>query len=322
MIFKKLVKYIKKELDLNREYYNALKQGHNKPGSYELKESSADPSFTGDNHSGTPVPAKTLSSIDKERIMVQRMTAQDVLQFTNMPYNLNCPLEKHLEPNAHAAAYMDLTRENISIATAELQKLNVVIDFAKKKIPIIPNWARIDISRIAFGKYNQSYGYTHLICTPLTYTGKISKIPLSLYFVSKRAQSGLGYEVNGEIKYYANGEIASARVNCWNRRSWEMAADGWQYVFYDNDGDLTMREILSTIRPDAYGGPSSIYKCPQLIEEEHQREQDYKTYEWLQKNLPDICPKSASAFRTMKTRNSKNYQKIVDEAKKSGYTIN
>lgn len=262
-----------------------------------------------------------LSYAEKERILVQRITARDMLQFTDMPYNLNCPIKKHIEPNSHALAYMDLIPENIAVAKAELQKLNVVIDCVRDKMPIIPKWARIDISRIAFQNYDQMYGYTHLICTPLTFTGKTQKIPLSLSFVSSRTQSGLGYEVNGEIRYFSSGKIASATVNCWYRHSWEKSSDGWQYILYEDNGNLSMHEILSTVKPDQYGRPSPIYKCPELLEEEQLREQDYIAYDWIQKNLPELCPKSASAFRGMKTKNSKNYQRIVEEAKKLGYII-
>lgn len=261
---------------------------------------------------------EALSYGDKERIMVERMTAQDMLQFTDMPYNLNCGLQKVNDPKSHAYAYMELNGSNIDIAKLELQKLNIVIDYAKKIIPAIPKWARIDTDKIAFYNYSSSYGYSKLICTPYTFTGKISKFPLSLLFISFQPKDSLGYSVNGEIKYFADGKIASATVNCWHRKSWEQAGDGWQYFFYDNDGNLTMREILSTVKPDKYGMPGPIYKCPALLQEEKEREKKQKEYDWLQKNLPDLCPKSLSGYTRMKNANSKNYQKIVEAARQLG----
>lgn len=59
----------------------------------------------------------------------------------------------------------------------------------------------------------------------------------------------------------------------------------------------------------------------QMIETEFQRGKDSRTFLWLQTNLPDICPKSLSGFRRMKSQNTKNYQKIVEAAAERGYRI-
>lgn len=270
----------------------------------------------------TPKEAKSdLTYADKERILVERMTEEDVRQFTAMPYDLNCPLHKFNKPGAHAFAYMDLTQKNICVAKSELEKLNVVIDYAREKIPLIPKWARINVKEIAFYNYSESFGYTRLMCLPYTYSGKIERFPLKLFFISFLSRDSIGVEVNGEIKYSVDGRIAHATVNCWNRSSWERPSGGWQYVFYDNNGDLTLREILSTIRSDEYGRPAPIYKCPELLEEERQKEQDKLTLQWLQENLPSIAPKSLSGFRRMRTTNSKNYQKLVEKARKLGKNL-
>lgn len=266
---------------------------------------------------------KPLTYDDKERIMVERMKAEDMLQFTAMPYNLNCPLKKRTGPKVHAEAYMDLTDENISIAKIELQKINAVIDNIRKVIPSIPKWARIDINKIAFYEYSDhdEFGHSSLICTPYTYTGGISRYPLILFFVSVEPKNSIGYSVNGRIKYTADGKIFHATVNCWYRRSWERPREGWLYVLHNKTENLAIYQILSTTNLDKYGQPGPVYKCPELIEEERQREEDYRTYNWLKENLPDLCPKSASAFRTMKTKNTKNYQIIVTKAKDMGYII-
>lgn len=44
-------------------------------------------------------------------------------------------------------------------------------------------------------------------------------------------------------------------------------------------------------------------------------------YYWIYENLPDLAPKSLSGYTRMKNSNSKNYQKIVEEAKKIGHKI-
>lgn len=59
----------------------------------------------------------------------------------------------------------------------------------------------------------------------------------------------------------------------------------------------------------------------QMLENAKMKWHDTKTFQWLQKNLPAISPKSLSGFRRMRTANSKNYQKIVEEARKLGKEI-
>jgi len=56
-----------------------------------------------------------------------------------------------------------------------------------------------------------------------------------------------------------------------------------------------------------------------MIETEAMRGTTKREYQWVLDNLPDICPKSLSGFQRMKKQNTKNYQKIVAEAKKHGF---
>ena len=58
-----------------------------------------------------------------------------------------------------------------------------------------------------------------------------------------------------------------------------------------------------------------------MIEREYQRGISKRHYKWIQKNLPDLCPKSISGYTRMKNSNSKNFQKIVAAAKDLGYNI-
>ena len=58
-----------------------------------------------------------------------------------------------------------------------------------------------------------------------------------------------------------------------------------------------------------------------MIEFEVQRGINKRDYKWIQDNLPEICPKSYSGYMRMKKSNTKNYQKIVAEAKRLGRII-
>lgn len=58
-----------------------------------------------------------------------------------------------------------------------------------------------------------------------------------------------------------------------------------------------------------------------MIENAKMKRKDMQTLHWLQENLPSIAPKSLSGFRRMRTMNSKNYQKLVEEARRLGVEI-
>lgn len=58
-----------------------------------------------------------------------------------------------------------------------------------------------------------------------------------------------------------------------------------------------------------------------MIKRAKMKKTDTETLQWLQENLPSIAPKSLSGFRRMRTTNSKNYQKLVEEARKLGKEI-
>ena len=58
-----------------------------------------------------------------------------------------------------------------------------------------------------------------------------------------------------------------------------------------------------------------------MIEAEAKRGEEKRIYQWIHDNLPDLCPKSYSGYRRMKTQNTKNYQKIQCAAKELGKII-
>ena len=56
----------------------------------------------------------------------------------------------------------------------------------------------------------------------------------------------------------------------------------------------------------------------QMIAFEAFRGEEKRTYKWLQQNLPDLCPKSYSGYRRMKTQNTRNFQRLQAAAKALG----
>lgn len=62
-------------------------------------------------------------------------------------------------------------------------------------------------------------------------------------------------------------------------------------------------------------------KWAQVIEDEIQRCIDKRNFEWCQKNLPEMCPKSLQGYRRMRNLNSKNFIKLKNAAKTKGQDL-
>ncbi len=265
-----------------------------------------------------PEPEK-LSYADKERIMVERIQQGDMAQFTDIPYDLTGTIHKFTGENTHPFAYMNLNQRNIAVAKEHIDLLNEIIDRHRADIPLLEKKYYIATNKIAFSEVSKAYGYSKLICWPYTFTGKVSKFPLELLFMTDLSKKS--YSANGTIRYGADGEIKSATANIWYKPRESEPGTGWLFSFTKVNDTLELERAKSTLAPDKYGQVTDVYKNQSVILEEQQREADYKIYAWLEKNLPELCPKSSSAFRTMKKKNSKSYQKIVEEAAKLGKEI-
>lgn len=260
------------------------------------------------------IEPKGLSTVEKETIMVERVTTEDMKQFSAIPYDLNEPIKKYIQEGAHPFAYIDLNRENQRIAKSHIRHLGEIINRHRSKIPLLAENVYIDENQIAFSQYSDSYGYTRLMCTPYTFAGNISKNPLTLNFMSR-------LDVNssitlGEILYGADGKIQKARVNIWEKH-----ITGWGFYFTSANDILILEQVQTTLRPDEYGGMTAVYKDKTLIEYEKERDNDRQDFQWLQQQLPALCPKSLSGFRKMKSSNSKNYQKLVQAAAEKGKSL-
>jgi len=259
---------------------------------------------------------RPLTYNEKEQIMVERVTTEDMLQFTKMPYNLNCPVHKFIGKKAHPFAYMNLDTYNQKVAKEHLMKLERMIDEIRPEIPLLKSDYYIDVRKVAFRQYDKRYGYSRLMCTPHTFTGKISKIPLTLLFMSHL--NIRSYYFIGELKYNKDGEILTAHVSISREKVAYSGATFWEFIFTTVDGEFLLEQAKTSLNPDKHGLPCAVYKDQSLIRMEQEREDDMQNFLWLQRNLPSLCPKSLSGFRRMRTTNSKNYQKLVSEAAKLG----
>lgn len=201
---------------------------------------------------------KKLSTVEKERIMVQRIIEEDMLQFPDIPYQLNSPIHKQMAENGNPFAYIDLNEYNQSVAKRDLKMVNRLIVDAQKYIKLLSGDFSIRIERIAFKQYSPDYGYTKIICTPYTFTGKVSKYPIYLSFMSK--MNTRTYSVSGELYYEKDGHISKGTVNIWREQVAYSGGTGWLFKLKEVDKKLTIIEAKTNLRPDKYGQPAVVYK--------------------------------------------------------------
>lgn len=247
---------------------------------------------------------KKLTYAEKELLAVQRTTQDDVQQLKGFPYSWNRSIEKFIKPNGHPFVYMDIVGDNLAIAKSELEKVNSFIDRDKSLCKKIPASLKIPTSDIVFSRSNDK-GYTRLICSPVTYDGKPTKLPLSLSFMTDLERKDT---THGDIYYNTEGNIQKADLYFWRR------GNGY-FLFYDTyDGEL----ILARMEDDSR---SIIHKGKPLLDREADLTKTEKDYEWLQANFPDKCPKSITSYRRMKTQNTKNYQLLKQLAANHGRDI-
>lgn len=161
-------------------------------------------------------PAKEkISNREKELMLVQRVTIEDMREILNAPFAWNSPIKKHIAERSHPFAYMDIVGVNVDNVKRELQRINDQIAFDEKFYPKVINGARIPLAKIVF-KPSLEYGHTKIICTPKTITGKPVKYPFKLFFCTDLSSMN---ETHGEIVYDQSGNIASANIYCWRNGS-------------------------------------------------------------------------------------------------------
>lgn len=195
----------------------------------------------------------SISYVDKERIMVERVTIEDMKKFATLPYMWNNKIQKFNIPGAHPFAYMELVGDNINVAKSELEKINILLADACQLSKLIPKQLSIPVNQIIFTR-QENQGHTRLMCTPHTFTGKISKYPASLSFMTDISSNS--NSSHGELLYLQNGSVGKANIYLWRRGC------GY-FLYYKTDNNaLTLSKIDYFGKSNNTGKPTTIYKIP------------------------------------------------------------
>ena len=158
---------------------------------------------------------REFTPIEKEFAIAERVTIDDMIQLTNLPFLWNAEIQKYLD--GHPFAYMDIVGDNLTIVEQEIQKMNAQIKLDLNRYKELPQSLRIPFEKLFFTKIGY-YSYTRLICTPKTFTGKPSKYPINLYFTTDETKIGISSS-HGNIYYGQNGKIEKAEIHFWKNHN-------------------------------------------------------------------------------------------------------
>lgn len=201
-----------------------------------------------------PVETGTvLNNHEKEEITVRRVTLEDMKKFTSLPFEWNCNIKNVIGPSTKPYAYMDIVKGNVKIVVNELEKMNGKLRYIHQLSPLIPLPLQIPTQDVLLNPRTNG-SYSQIVCTPHSYTGRISKYPASLSFKTELHKVGID-TTNGDLFYDCNGAVAKARIIFWRNHI------GYFVYFQTVNKELIVTKIESTVVRDNRDLPGVIYKA-------------------------------------------------------------
>lgn len=212
----------------------------------------------------TPLKVECVNLETTVKTITPQIAPGDMEQFLLLPFSFaGCKfIGKSDEPQT---AYVDLDQKNQVAAWDEIEKINLFIEQSRNYSALIPKNIRIPNEEIVYSQYNESYGYSRLICSPYTLKGNKSKYPLKFIFMTKSKEATYiqkrnkvtvipADSTNGEIVYAQDGQPAKAKVNFWRD------GVGFFYEFKTIGRTFLINRIKSTAKRDITDMPVVIYE--------------------------------------------------------------
>ncbi len=198
----------------------------------------------------------------------RKITNKDMQQFEMLPFTFSEPIKYHTGTRQQYT--VDLSPDDEFTVIRELSKLDNFIRYSPQYCPIIPADINLMIDCLVFEKPDKDsfFPYTHLICSPYTATGKISKHPVAISFVTPYSSfiewstgpngpvgiTRTNDQASGTVWYSRDGEISKAKVSIWKNY------EGYFYEFKTVGKTFYLHKIRSTVKRDAHDLPDVIYK--------------------------------------------------------------
>ena len=155
-----------------------------------------------------PPDSAVLTKHQIEEVVVWRTSLQDMMPYTSLPYVWDNDIQKVIGPSIQPYAYMDITGANVRTAKDALGEINNLLAEALFLPDLIPCRLQIPISDIVFAP-RMAKSYSKIVCTPHTYTGKRSKYPFHLLFMTDLLLDE--DSTHGKLYYGQSGKIEKGR---------------------------------------------------------------------------------------------------------------
>lgn len=190
---------------------------------------------------------------DKQEVTVKLVTLDDMKQFTSLPFEWNCEIKKVTGPSTKPYAYMDIVGANVEIAENELENINTELLCVHRLSPLIPTILQIPTGKVLLSPREKG-SYSKIVCTPHTFTDRISKYPAVLLFMTELHIPDID-TTHGELYYDRNGKVGKAKICFWRDHT------GYFVYFKTVNNRLIVAKVESTVVTDDRGLPGVIYKA-------------------------------------------------------------
>lgn len=207
--------------------------------------------FTATVESYVPAKEAKLTDHSKKEIVVQRVSLQDMEQFSALPFVWNSKIQKVIGPSIQPYAYMDIVGSNVYAACLVLEEMNGHLLEANKYLYPAYRIVKIPVDEVVFTPSKRTNA-SCIICNPYTFTGRVSKYPASLHFTTPHVIDG--DSTHGELFFDQTGKVGKASIYFWRQKR------GFFFFYKTIDRHLVLDRIETCAPHYANGEHKTIYK--------------------------------------------------------------
>lgn len=177
-----------------------------------------------------------ISKAQIEKVYEEKIKTSYMIQFTEIEYNLNCEIHNK------DTSFIILDEYNKNIAKKDFNIINKIVQDNVNISNEIDHYLQIPIEEVMFHEFKENYGFSKLICTPYTPTGKIAKYPVHLFFTTADYV---------EYECFNDGIVCKPKFT---------STHGW--IYYTKNGNIGKADIIFSRKGViyAYGFKSNLYK--------------------------------------------------------------
>ena len=192
-----------------------------------------------------------LAQHEKDVATVMRVCMEDMRLFPSLPFVWDRPIQKETRPSTKPYAYMAISDTNVPAVCDALLQMNDLLRNVYNLSERLPHELQIPIREILFTPQS-GQGYSKIVCTPHTFTGRRSKYPASLLFMTPRELDT--DSTHGELTYGQTGNVEKGQISFWR------SGTGYFIHLQTISDTLAISKIESTAVTDDRGLPATLYR--------------------------------------------------------------